>query len=572
MRSTRITSGWILLAFALALAGSTLAAEVTSERLIKADDEPQNWLMVHKDYAANRFTKLKQINKSNAKNLKVAFTIGLTGSAPGGAPIKWPNGTMEATPLVEDGFMYLANGWDEVFKVDVRPDQAKIVWKTDPGIDKSEVEMPVNRGLAFYKDMVLLLTANGHVMGLKKDNGRILFDEVVKSGPKETFTGAPLVVKDMLIFGASGGDYGARGWLAAFDLNTHKIRWRWYSVPTEGDPEAKSWANGSWKGGGGAIWATGVYDPGTNRLYWGVGNPSPMFDSEARPGDNLYTESTVALDADTGKLLWSFQYTPNDPFDYDDVGAHMLVSTKVDGKPKTVLSHWSRNGFYYNLDPETGKFLTAVPYVSKVTWTKGLDPKTGKPVEYDPSKQVQAYNPGATPKRGGPPVDVCPDSHGGVNYWPPAYSPLTGLSYAGTIDGCFRVEVSPEKQIGGSGSNPEPVGGTLTALDPEGPKLAGKYVSDAPNWSGATATAGHLVFTAFLDGTVMALDDQTLKPLYKFRTGTFIAAPPIVYAVDGKEYVAILGGGPISPKIQGPKARVDYKTIEATPILFVFGL
>ena len=566
-------SRFSLCALILALfASAAFAADVTSERLIKADDEPQNWLMVHKDYAADRFSKLDQIDRSNAKDLKVAFTVGLSGSAPGGAPIKWPNGTMEGTPLVDDGFMYFANGWDEVFKVDVHPGQSKIVWKTDPGIDKSEVEMPVNRGLALYKDMVLLLTANGHVIGLKKDNGRILFDEVVKSGPSETFTGAPLVVKDMLIFGASGGDYGARGWLAAFDLNTHKIRWRWYSVPNAGDPAAKSWANASWKGGGGAIWTTGAYDPATNRLYWGVGNPSPMFDAEARPGDNLYTESTVALDADTGKLLWHFQYTPNDPFDYDDVGAHMLIDTKIGGKPKRVLSHWSRNGFYYNLDPDTGKFLDAVPYVAKVTWTKGLDPKTGKPMEYDSSKQLQSYNPGATPKRGGPPVDVYPDSHGGVNYWPPAYSPLTGLSYAGTIDGCFRLEVSPEKQTGGSASNPEPVGGTLTALDPATPKLAGKYVSDAPNWSGAVATAGHLVFTAFLDGTVTALDDQTLQPLYSFRTGSFIAAPPIVYAVDGKEYVAILTGGPISPKIQGPKARVDYKTIEATPMLFVFGL
>jgi len=553
------------------LCSSAFAADVTSDRLIKADSEPQNWLMVHKDYTANRFSALDQINKGNARNLKVAFTLGLSGSAPGGSPLKWPNGTMEATPLVEEGFMYFANGWDEVFKVDLHPGQSKIMWKTDPGIDKSEVEMPVNRGLALYKDMVLLLTANGHVIGLKKDNGRILFDEVVKNGPNETFTGAPLVVKDMLIFGASGGDYGARGWLAAFDLNTRKIRWRWYSVPAEGDPEAKTWANGSSRGGG-AIWSTGVYDPTTNRLYWGVGNPSPMFDAEARPGNNLYTESTVALDADSGKLVWYYQYTPNDPFDYDDVGAHMLIDLKSGGKTKTVLSHWSRNGFYYNLDPDTGKFLSAVPYVGKVTWTKGLDPKTGKPVEYDPSKELQSYNPGATPRRGGPPVEVCPDAHGGVNYWPPAYNPLTGLSYAGTIDGCFQLEVAPEKQIGGSASNPEPVGGTLTALDPVAPKVAQRFVWDAPNWSGATATAGHLVFTAFLDGTVMALDDQTLKPLYSFRTGTFIAAPPIVYGVDGKEYVAILTGGPLSPRIQGPKARIDYKTIEATPMLFVFGL
>jgi len=562
-----------LLAFTLA-GPAAQAADVTFERLLKADDEPQNWLMASKNYAATRYSSLDQINAANVKNLKLAFTVGLSGSEPGGAPVRWPTSAMEATPLVEDGFMYVTNGWDVVYKLDLRTgDSARIVWKTDPGVDKSTVEMPVNRGVGLYKDMVIVVTGNGHVLGLKSENGRILFDEEVATAPKETFTAAPQIVKDTAIVAASGGDYGGRGWVGAFDLVNRKMLWRWYPVPAPGEPGHETWPEGDgWKSGGGAMWMTGAYDPATNRLIWGTGNPAPMFDRAARPGDNLYTNSSVALDADTGKLAWYFQYTPNDAFDYDEVGAHMLLTATIGGQSRQVLSHWGRNGFYYNLDAKTGQFLNAGQYATRLTWTRGLDPKTGKPVEYDPAKKLQTYNPETDPKRGEAPVTACPESHGGVNYWPPAYSPLTRLTYAGTIEGCFELTVAPDMLNGGSVHIVQPVTGSLTSLDPATATVKDRFASDAPNWSGAVATAGHLVFTAFLDGTVIALDDRTLKPLYSFHTGTYIAAPPIVYAVNGREYVAILGGGPASPRIQGPKAKIDLSSIEPTPMLFVFSL
>jgi alcohol dehydrogenase (cytochrome c) len=554
----------------MALPGHSRAADVTSDRLVNAEKEPHNWLMVHGNYAAQRYSPLAQINRENAANLHLVFMTGLGGTE---AHKYSATGAMEASPLAEDGFLYVTDGWGCAYKIDVRSGtQGKIVWKVDPGIDKKQVDLPINRGVALYHDMVLMLTPDGRVVAMDKENGRVLLDENVRLRVSEAFTGAPLIVKDKLIIGASGGDQGARGWLAAFDLITRKIAWRWFSVPAPSEPGGETWKDGreAWKTGGGGIWGTGAYDPATNLLYWGVGNPNKANDAEGRKGDNLYTESTVALNADTGKLVWYFQYTPNDPYDYDEVGSQTLIDATVDGKPRKVLSHFGRNGFYYKLDARTGRFLGGSQYVLQLNWSKGLNPKTGKPLEYDPRKAMQIY--AVEPRRNEGPVHVCPEQRGGTNYWPPAYSPLAKLTYTGTWEGCHEVMVNADKMMGGSIADRDRVTGSLTAVSPETAMVTARHTTDYPNNAGAVATAGRIVVTAFEDGSIRVLDDESLEILYTFNVGTFLGAPPIAYETGGKEYVAIITGGGLSPSLMGPYANKESYRTQSVPTLVVFGL
>jgi alcohol dehydrogenase (cytochrome c) len=549
--------------------GVTMARDVTDERLNAANAEPENWLMVHGDYAATRFSLLDQINRGNAKDLRLAFMVGLGGSE---STRNFANSAMEATPLAEDGFLYLTDGWSNAYKIDVRSGrQGRIVWKTDPGLDRAIVPLPVNRGVALYRDMVLMLTGDGRVVGMAKRNGRVLFDVSVRTSPDEAFTAAPLVVKNRLIIGATGGDMGARGWIGAFDLDKRDIAWRWYATPAPGEPGSETWPAGLDGGNkGGAIWATGAYDPAANRIYWGTGNPRKANDSAGRKGDNLFTDSTVALDADTGRLEWYFQYTPNDPFDYDEVGSQTLIPLKQKGGIHNILSHFGRNGFYYTLDAGSGRFIKGEQYVRALNWTKGLDPRTGKPLEYDRRKQGQSY--AVQPERDKGAVHVCPEQRGGVNFWPPAYSPLSGLTYAGTWEGCHDVTVNPGKFMGGSIQDRDRVTGSLTAVDPATASVTKRHLSDYPNTSGVTVTAGRIVVTAFEDGTIEVLNDETLDPLYRFNVGTFIGAPPMVYAVDGKEYIAVITGGGLPPSQIGPYANDESYSLQSIPALLVFSL
>ena len=346
-------------------AGGAYAADVTAERLANADKEPQNWLMVHRDYGATRYSPLDQVNKQTIKNIKVAFTVAIGGMEPGG-DLKSSRG--QATPLVEDGFMYIVDGWSNVYKIDMRSGvKGRIVWKSDPGVDKSTVWIPSNRGVALYKDKVVATTTDGRLLVLNKDTGRILTDQNMKTQRPDGFTAAPLVVKDKIIVGSTGGDIGGSGWLAAYDPETKKNAWTWNVIPRPGEPGHETWKdkNEAWKTGGGALWYTGAYDPDTNRLYWGTGQPVPMFDPEFRPGDNLYTNSTVAIDADTGKLVWHFQYTPNDQWDYDEVGSQMLIDVNSGGQSRKGLAHFGRNGIFYTLDRTNGSFIQGGQYVNR---------------------------------------------------------------------------------------------------------------------------------------------------------------------------------------------------------------
>ena len=575
-------SNWRVALLTSALLTSTsvlaMAAEVTSSRLLNSDKEPQNWLMVNKDYSSHRYSELDQINRDNVKNLHVAFAVAL-GGAFGVAPLPW--GGHQSTPLVDDGQMYVVDGYGVVYKIDVRdPTRPKIAWVMDPGVAKADVWIPSNRGVALYKNFVISVTGNGKVLWTDRDTGQ-LAKTVQVDDPKNGYslTAAPLVIGDKLIVGGSGGDRGARDHIDALNADTGQPLWRTYSIPAPGEPGSETWKGdtNAWKHGGGAFWQTGSYDPAINLTIWGTGQPVPMFDPEYRPGDNLYTNSTIAFDVNTGAMKWYFQYTPGDFLDYDEVGISQLIDTKVNGEDRKIVAHFSRNGFFYSLDRSNGQFISAEQYAQKVNWTDGIDPKTGKPIEYDPKKDLQTYKIGAASRRAQGKLLGCPDLQGGVNYFPTTYSHRTHLSYGGGIEVCTYITPDPSNDasgdfwLGGTYERSEPVKGSVTAMDPTTGKKVAQQSLDYPVYSGVTSTAGGLLFTTTTNGEVFALDDKTLKPLWSFSTGSLSSAPPMTYAVNGKQYVAVLIGG--NTVAQGMLLKSpEMKDLQNTSMLFVFGL
>ena len=322
-------SSALALVLAAGLAASPAHA-VTQERLLNAEKEEGNWLHHHRTYAGHRFAPLKEINKDTVKNLKVAWTLGLGGIEPGGI---WSHGGLEGTPIAEDGFLYVTDGWGSVYKVDTHGGKGVLLWKMDPKTDRDWAGAVAccgvdNRGVALWSDKVVSHTLDGRLIATDKQTGEVAWQSQLADPDKgEVITGAPLIVKDMAITGVAGAEYGIRGWLAASDLKTGKEIWRTHTIPMKGEPGGDTWkdSHNAAATGGGSTWVTGTYDPETNTLVWGIGNPGPDWDHEYRPGDNLYTDSTLGLDADTGKIKWHFQHTPNDPFDYDSVSENLLV-------------------------------------------------------------------------------------------------------------------------------------------------------------------------------------------------------------------------------------------------------
>jgi alcohol dehydrogenase (cytochrome c) len=543
------------------------------------DKEPQNWLMVNKDYGSHRYSELDQINKDNVKGLHVAYTVALGGVNGVGLMAL---GGHQSTPLVNDGFMFIVDGFGAVYRVDVRdPVNARITWLMDPGTNKADVWIPSNRGVALYKNFVISVTADDKILWTKADTGELVktvrFDDPATSF--SSLTSAPLVIDDKLIVGGSGGDRGARAHIDAFNADTGEHIWRTYSVPAPDESGGDTWkgTNSAWKHGGGSFWQTGSYDPNTKLTIWGTGQPVPMFDPEYRPGDNLFTNSTVAFDVATGKMKWYFQYTPGDFLDYDEIGVQQLLDTKVNGEDRKIVAHFGRNGFFYTLDRTNGQFIAAEQYAEKVNWTDGIDPKSGKPIEYNPNKDLQTYKIGKASRREQGKLEGCPNIQGGVNFFPTTYSSRTHLSYGGGIEGCSNITVDPSNDnngyfwLGGASSNSEEVRGSVTALDPASGKKSAQQTLPRAVYSGVTSTAGGLIFTTTVDGMVYALDDVTLKPLWSFNAGSLGSAPPMTYSVNGKQYVAVLIGGNVPARDMLNKSP-GYKDVQNTSMLFVFGL
>ena len=560
------------------------AADVTQDRLVNASKESGNWILHHGGYSAQRFSSLDQINAGNVKDLKVAWTIALGGVEGGGI---WTHGGLEGTPLVEDGFMYVTDGWGSVYKIDAHGGQGKLVWKMNPKTDHDWAGAVAccgvdNRGVALWGSMVISHTLDGRLIATNKDTGDIAWQRQVADPDKgEVVTGAPLVVNNMAITGVAGAEYGIRGWIAATDLNTHKEVWRTYTIPAAGEPGAETWKNkGTAANGGGSTWVTGSYDPQTNTLYWGVGNPGPDWDNEARPGDNLYTDSTLALDADTGKLKWYYQHTPNDAYDYDSVSENVLVDAPVNGKPMKLDLEADRNGMAYALNRTNGTFIWGLPFVKKSTWTAGLNPETGKPVEYDPSKPVQTYNAAVTPSRENPNTDICPGNMGGKNWPPTAYNPTLQRWYIPVIESCNHIKVAEAKPgswktrefyTGGGPSDPMRITGSVTAIDVTTGKEAGKAETRYPMLGGLLATPD-LVFAGSPDGEVFALDAKSLDKVWSFHTGSGVNAPPVSFSVDGKQYIAILVGTGGAWDKWFIDSTPELKSMQPGSMLYVFAL
>jgi alcohol dehydrogenase (cytochrome c) len=557
------------------LAGSVLApaavyaADVTPERL--ANPEPQNWLMNHRTYDGQRFSPLDKINKGNIKGLRLAYAVALGGGA--------GNEFTNATPLAEDGFLYVTDSWNVLYKIDVRSgDAGRIVWRMDP---KQDRQMRT-RGAALWGNLVIT-GAGGfgnapRILATDKETGKVVWESSFQDTPDVTFTAAPLAIKDKIIVGAANGDQGVRDWIAGLDAKTGKRLWLDFTVPAPGEPGSETWKdkNNAWQTGGGAVWVTGTYDPATNQTIWGTGNPVPMFDPTYRPGDNLFTNSAISYDPDTGKMNWYFQFTPGDMWDYDEVGTHILIDGQVGGQARKLITHSARNGFLYTMERANGAMVLAKPYV-EVNWTKGIDQKTGKPIDYDPTKDIQTYAGVGNLTPGAPLKKVCPSQAGGNNYWPSSYSAKTKLIYIPALTTCVSVTVDREKHTkargwnGGLSETAERWESNLTAADPLTGEIKKVVTQKYPNYSGTLATAGGLVFTALLDGSVLAYDDTSLDELWKINVGSGFSAPPMTFEVDGKQYVAIVSGP--SPVSRGRLSNTpELKEQRNALVLYVFGL
>jgi alcohol dehydrogenase (cytochrome c) len=561
--------------FALAAALPVVAAEVTPERLINANKEPHNWLMNHRTYDAQRFSPLDAINEGNVKGLRLAYAVALGNSAG-----KEYN---EATALAEDGFLYITDSWGVLYKIDVTSgDAGRIVWRMDPKQERQSA----NRGAAFWGNLVITpANAPARIIATDKNTGKIVWETNLSQDLAQLqITGAVLPIKDKIIVGASGGDRGIRDWIAALDAATGTQIWLKYTIPAPGEPGSETWKdkNNAWQTGGGAVWVTGSYDPATNQTLWGIGNPVPMMDASARPGDNLFTNSLTSWDPDTGMMNWYFQYTPNDMWDFDEAGTHILFEREVNGERRRLITHSARNGFVYTMERHNGQIVMVKPYIDNINWTKGIDPKSGKPLDYDPNKDVQSYSGLANPTADHPVKKVCPNRTGGNNYWPSAYSPRTGLLYIPSMTACEDITndkalVAREKdkgwlaRTGGGYRVLERYESELIAIDPVTGELKKRVRLRYPNYSGALATGGGLVFIALMDGTIAAYDETTLEELWKFNVGSGFSAPPMTFAVNGRQYLAI-AAGPSPQALSKLVLTPELKEQRTSAVLYVFGL
>ena len=582
-------TNWLLMATALASAG---AADMTQERALNPQREPQNWILHHGNYQGHRFSLLTDINVETVKNLKPVFTVALSGFQSGG---RYAFGNLEATPLVEDGILYAPDGWGSVYAIDVSSGKKGVIkWKMDPGTDRAWAGDVAccgvnNRGVALWKDKVISIALDGRMFAINKVTGEVVWErKIAEPALGETLTIAPLVIRDLGIVGAAGGEFGIRGYIDATDLNTGKAAWRTYTIPGAGEPGSETWKDGKerWRHGGGSIWETATYDPESDTFYQGIGNAGPDFDAEYRPGDNKWAASVLAISPNDGKIKWGYQYTPNDPYDFDEISEHPIINAKINGEDRKLVVHAARNGFFYTLDRTNGSFIAGKQYVDQLNWTPGLDPKTGKPLNYDPNADVQIYAPGSHGTRARPVSErLCPSVSGGKNWQPSAYNPQLGLIFIPSIEGCSSIQTVEQKDrddqggpvkarerfTGGPFKAPNPrLYGTLKAVDPTTGDTKASQRLDYANYAGALATAGNLVFLGHIDGTFSAYDARTLKELWSFNVGTGINAPAITYAVNGKQYVAVLVGSR-QPNNIIPQAP-ELKNMSTASMLYVFGL
>jgi alcohol dehydrogenase (cytochrome c) len=513
------------------------AGPVTSEDLVNAQQNAGEWLMYGRDYNNWRYSPLSEITPENVGKLAPVWAMS-TGGQFGG---------LESTPLFRDGVLYFSADYGRVFAVDAKT--GNIVWRYEPEYEQGFNAMlccgPIHRGVALSGDLVISARLDAQLVAFNRADGKIVWQTKIdewKNGV--TTNSAPLIVKDHVIIGVSGGEYGVRGYLKSFNVKTGALEWQTFTIPAPGEPGSDTWPNDdSWKTGGGPTWLTGSYDADSNTLYWGTGNPGPWA-ADARPGDNLWTNSMLALDPDSGKMKWGFQYTPNDSWDYDGMSTPILIDAKIDGVERKTAMVSNRNGFFYAIDRTDGKFIYSMPMVEGINWAKGLDPVTGRP------EVVEAMK----PKQGAGKVEpIVPGLEGGTNWFPPAYDPENGLFFVSVNQWGMaltswekgKLQYKPGDLYMGVDYQMYRMGqtiGHLRAIDVANKKVVWDVPSSLPLFAGILATKGGVVFTGDLRGRVLAFDAKTGKELWKFQTGSGINASPMTYELDGKQYVAILSG------------------------------
>ncbi len=502
--------------------------DVSPNRLLKAGEDTENWLMYGLDYGQSRYSPLADIDRANVENLVPAWAF-QTGVRDG----------LTSTPLVVDGVIFLTTAWNHVFAIDARTGAE--LWhyerRLPPAKDMSYCCGPSNRGVAIRGGLLYMTTLDAHLVALEAKTGRVKWDiELGKGADNLNAKQPPLVVGDRLFVGIAGGDRASRGFIDAYHAETGERLWRFYTVPGPGEPGHETWSGDSWKTGGAAPWMHGTYDPELNLIYWSVGQPFPVYDGDARRGDNLYSNSVVALDPESGELKWHYQFTPNGVWDYDGVTETIPVEIRHEGRLRKAIIHADRNGYFYAIDRTNGEFLFAKPFV-RVTWSTGFTPQ-GRPI----------LNPKAIPSYDG--VEVCPGAAGGKQWTGMAYSPRTHRAYLPVIENCavfYNYGVKAKEQ----GLPPGPDGfkyiageafGKVMAIDPDTGEADWEVRTRSPMSASMLATAGGLVFTGDAEGNLLAYDDESGDLLWSFQTGSGIRSGPVTFRLDGVQYIAVASG------------------------------
>jgi alcohol dehydrogenase (cytochrome c) len=490
-----------------------------------------NWPSYNGDYTGRRFSSLTQINRRNVGQLRAAWVF-----HPGNTQ------RLEATPVVIGGVMYLTSA-NDVFALDAAT--GRTLWHYARPISSGLLDDAAShksRGVAVWDQFVYSETDDAHLLCLDARSGHLLWDvEFADKLKHYGGTSAPLVLKDEVVVGSSGGDSGVRGFLSAYDARKGTLRWKLWTIPAPGEFGSDSWLGDSYLHGGGTTWLPGTYDPELDTLYWTTSNAAPDYDGSSRPGDNLYTASVLAIDPNTGKLKWYFQFTPHDLYDYDANETPVLVDREEKGKRLHLLIQANRNGFFYVLDRTNGKFLRASPFVEKLTWAKGID-ASGRPI---PS--------GLIPTKEG--THICPGIVGATNWFSPSYNPKTGLFYVLALENCNLYFLKPQaftvgETFYGTGTK-HPVGEDsrkiLLAISPSDGKKVWQYpqVGRGNSWAGTLTTAGELVFFGDDSESFEAVDAETGRPLWHFNTGQSFSASPMTYAVSGTQYVEMAAGSDV---------------------------
>ncbi len=502
-----------------------------SEQDLLAQPPGSNWTSYNGDYSGRRYSSLHEINLNNVAQLRAAWIF-----RPGNS--EW----LEATPVVIRGIMYVTAA-NDVYALDARTGRA--LWHYQRPVSSGLLDDAAahkNRGVAVWKDFVYTETDDAHLLCLDARSGNLRWDVAYADKTKHYgATSAPLMVKGMVIVGTSGGDSGVRGFLAAYDAITGNLKWHLWTIPGPGELGSSSWPGDSYLHAGGTTWMPGTYDPELNTLYWTTSNAAPDFVGDSRPGDDLYTACVLAINPDTGKIKWHFQFTPHDVYDYDANETPVLVDLEDNGKIRHLLLQANRNGFFYVLDRTNGKFLQATPFVEKINWATGID-ASGRPILS-----------GRIPTEEG--TKICPGINGATNWFSPSYNPDTRLFFVMALESCNLFFAKPEPFTKGAtyyatGTKRLPddhAQKILLALSVPDGKRVWRYpqVGRGESWAGTLATAGGLLFFGDDAGSLEAVEAATGRPLWHFNTGQTLFASPMSYAVDGIQYIAISGGSDV---------------------------